>query len=141
MSFKPGNLLYVQNYQFTNGTTKPKYFLVISKFEGTLIIASLPTSQDYIPSHIQKVHGCLDYPDYSFNCYHFGANTKICSNGFFFPLNTYLYGEWVDTFEQEKINEIPNAVVKGSLNEQELQSIIKCFKNSEKVKNKIKKRL
>tara|TARA_R100000005_G_scaffold96305_1_gene82210 strand:- start:1313 stop:1738 length:426 start_codon:yes stop_codon:yes gene_type:complete len=141
MSFEPGNLLYVPNYQFPNGTSKPKYFLVISEFDGTLIIANLPTSQDYIPAHIDKVHGCMDYPDHSFNCYHFKANTIICSNGFFFTLNTYMYGEWVDTFELEKVNKIPDAIVKGSLNEHELLAIIECFKNSEKVKNKIKKRL
>ena len=59
--FKEGNILYFDPFYFDNGNTpKPKYFLVLKEVGGQLVLASLPTSHDHIPSNKEKVHGCID---------------------------------------------------------------------------------
>ena len=68
--FKEGNILYFNPFYFDNGNTpKPKYFLVLKEFDGQLVLASLPTSHDHIPSNMEKVHGCIDDSTINFNCY------------------------------------------------------------------------
>ena len=50
--FKEGNILYFNPFYFENGNTpKPKYFLVLKEVDGQLLLASLPTSHDHIPSN------------------------------------------------------------------------------------------
>lgn len=61
--FKEGNILYFEPFYFENGNTpKPKYFLVLKEVDNQLILASLPTSHDHIPSNMSKVHGNGIFP-------------------------------------------------------------------------------
>ena len=76
--FKEGNILYFEPFYFENGNTpKPKYFLVLKEVDNQLILASLPTSHDHIPSNMSKVHGCIDDSTINFNCYYFKAGKDI----------------------------------------------------------------
>ena len=59
--FEEGNILYFNPFYFENGNTpKPKYFLVLRNIDGDLVLASLPTSHDHVPSSKAKGHGCID---------------------------------------------------------------------------------
>ena len=74
--FKEGNILYFEPFYFENGNTpKPKYFLVLKEVDNQLILASLPTSHDHIPSNMSKVHGCIDDSTINFNCYYFNNSS------------------------------------------------------------------
>lgn len=60
--FEEGNLLLFRPFIFKNGATpKDKFFLVLGKdIQGGLLLASLPTSKDHVPSDVEVKHGCLD---------------------------------------------------------------------------------
>ena len=62
--FEEGNLLLFRPFIFKNGATpKDKFFLVLGKdIQGGLLLASLPTSKDHVPSDVEVKHGCLDMP-------------------------------------------------------------------------------
>ncbi|MCQ2960546.1 MAG: hypothetical protein MJ198_10240 [Bacteroidales bacterium] len=65
----------------------------------------------------------------------------VCSNGFSFPVETYLYGfrlQLLDlyTFIVQECNNETQIEVKGKLLEQEYDAIIYCLKNSPSVKRK-----
>lgn len=79
--FEEGNILYFKPFYFENGDTpKPKYFLVLRNMEEELVLASLPTSHDHIPSNMQKRHGCIDDSTINFNCYYFKEGKNIAFN-------------------------------------------------------------
>ena len=79
--FKEGNILYFNPFYFENGNTpKPKYFLVLKEVDGQLLLASLPTSHDHIPSNKERVHGCIDDSAINFNCYFFQAGRIVAYN-------------------------------------------------------------
>lgn len=47
--YQKGNIIYFTPFYFKNGNTpKPKYFVVLSVSESETILASLPSSRDYI---------------------------------------------------------------------------------------------
>jgi hypothetical protein len=52
--FEEGNLLLFRPFIFKNGATpKDKFFLVLGKdIQGGLLLASLPTSKDHVPSDV-----------------------------------------------------------------------------------------
>ena len=62
--FEEGSLLLFRPFIFKNGVTpKDKIFLVLGKdIQGGLLLASLPTSKDHVPSDVEVKHGCLDMP-------------------------------------------------------------------------------
>lgn len=43
------NILYFTPFHFENGTSKTKFFLVLKSISGNSILATLPTSKDFIP--------------------------------------------------------------------------------------------
>ena len=48
-----GTLLYFNPFEFKNGATpKAKYFIVLANSDEGFMVASLPTSKDFIPSDI-----------------------------------------------------------------------------------------
>lgn len=137
----PGNLLYIPNFTFKNGTSKDKYFLIVACTDQSIVVASLPSSQNHVPSQLTIEHGCIDNPTGSFNCYHFEANRTICQDGFSFPKPTFIYSEWVDMYTNADLSKIISYEMKGKLTKRELASVIECFKNSKKTIRKIKKLL
>jgi len=51
--FEEGKLLRFEPFIFKNGAApKPKYLLVLKIMDHQLLLASLPTSKDHIPSDI-----------------------------------------------------------------------------------------
>ena len=145
--FSEGNILYIQPFVFKNGNkSKPKYFIILKDCGNELLVASLPTSQDHVPSFIEKNHGCLSNDNYSFNCYYFDSAINITENGFCFPISTYIYGEQVDTYELKYlidfISEKPASVeIKGKLDSKTHLDIIECITNSAVTRRKIKRLL
>ena len=56
--FEEGNLLLFHPFVFKNGAaSKDKFFLVLENMDGELLLASLPTSKDHVPSDIELKHG------------------------------------------------------------------------------------
>lgn len=150
--FEEGNILYFNPFYFENGNTpKPKYFLVLRNIEGNLMLASLPTSHDYISGNKVKVHGCIDDDTIIFNCYYFQKGKNIAYNeqencDFCFPRDTYMYGYRIAFFDLGKFNEqiaTTKTVLtyKGKLYEGELLGIKECLRNSSSVKRKFRKLL
>lgn len=53
--FEEGNLLLFHPFLFKNGApSKDKFFLVLEKTDDDLLLASLPTSKDHVPSDVEK---------------------------------------------------------------------------------------
>ena len=144
--FTPGKLLYFDPFYFKDGGNKPKYFLVIKIVGENVILASLPSSQVHLPATQEILHGCLEIPDSGINCYIFIANRPITKCGWCFQLNTFLYGFWLDEYNIDVLStnysiEGVDFEVVGELKDEELQSVIECFRNSSSVKRKYKRML
>lgn len=144
--YTEGKLIFFDPFYFKNGDSKPKYFLVIKVINDQVILASLPSSKVHLPSYQVINHGCLDIPDARINCYIFEAKCPVTKCGWCFPLNTFLYGLWLDDFSVETLTanhsiEGVDYEVIGELTEQELRNIVECFRNSSSVKRKYKQLL
>ena len=143
--FQEGSILYFDPFIFPDGgTPKPKYFLVLKVLDDVCLLASLPTSKDFVPSTIEKIHGCIERPDISFNCYYFDPNVVICNNGFSFPIETYVYGYRLQTFNLNSLllQEITDETVIdecGILAKDEYAAIIRCLSHSPAVKRAYRK--
>lgn len=147
--FEEGNILYFNPFYFENGNMpKPKYFLVLKALEDEVVLASLPTSHDHIPSYMDKVHGCIDDDAINFNCYYFQGGINVAYNDnlqhdFAFPRDTYVYGYRINLFDLNKfrlqISDGLNAVtIVGKLYRQEMLDIKDCLKKSTSVKKKFR---
>ena len=150
--FKEGNILYFDPFFFDNGNTpKPKYFLVLKEVGGQLVLASLPTSHDHIPSNKEKVHGCIDDSTINFNCYYFQAGKVVAYNEideteFFFPRDTYVYGYRISFFDLVKFEVLINrgqshVTYKGRMADDEYKQLKDCLKKSSSVKRAFRRLL
>lgn len=143
--FEPGNLLYFNPFVFPDGgNPKPKFFVVLGEVDESVLLASLPTSKDHIPSDVEVTSGCLEIPERMVNAYVFMANEVITDNGFFFEKNTFIYGQNINTYntvaflEQQFSGEI-TLEAKGTLKAAIFSSLKNCLKNSDAVRKKFKK--
>jgi len=142
-----GNILYVYDFQFKNGNPdRNKYFIILNIVDDDLFVASLPTKHDHVPQQIEKNHGCLNDDSLRFNCYYFPKDHVITEDtGFGFPLNTYVYGEEVDSYSVEKFHDTYTEFVDyelvGKMKEDEFQGLIDCLKRSGQTKRRIKRLL
>lgn len=139
--FKEGHVLYFNPFHFNDATggQKPKYYIVLKKMDDEIVLATLPTSKDFIPTAIEKVHGCLDYPDINFNCYYYPADYAVCTNGFGFPRETYVYGYRLQTHNTSDFASLvtggeTSISMMGCLNQEEYKAIVDCMKQSPAVK-------
>jgi hypothetical protein len=143
--FQQGAILYFDPFIFPDGgKPKPKYFLVLKVLDNVCLLASLPTSKDFVPSTVEKVHGCIERLDINFNCYYFDPNVVICDNGFAFPVETYVYGYRLQTFKLDTLllQEITDETIIeecGILTEDEYAAVIRCLSNSPAVKRAYRK--
>lgn len=142
----PGRIIYFDPFYFRDGSSKPKYFLVLQVINGNAILASLPSSKIHLPAAQPIIHGCLEKPESGINCYIFEANRPITNEGWAFPLHTFLYGLWLDDFEITQLETsycIPGVdyEIVGTLLREELLAVIDCFRNSTSVKRKYKRLL
>jgi hypothetical protein len=146
--FKEGTIIYFNTFYFNNPDTppKPKYFIVLKQVNNTTILASLPSSQKHLPNSLQSTYGCLELPDSGIGCFAFKSGIPVTTNGFAFPLDSYLYGQHVDEYYIDNITELyPFEGIQyeiiGDLLSDILQEIINCLKNSAAVKKRFKRYL
>lgn len=145
--FEPGNLLYFNPFIFPDGgDPKPKFFVVLGEVDETVLLASLPTSKDHIPSDVEVTSGCLDIPERMVNAFTFLANEVVTDNGFFFEKNTFIYGQNIKTYntiafsEQEKAGET-EIELKGKLKADLFTALKDCLRNSDAVRKRFKQYL
>jgi len=145
--FEQGNLLYFNPFIFPDGgDPKPKFFIVLGEIDETILLASLPTSKDHIPSDIEVKSGCLEIPERMVNAYTFMANEEVTDSGFFFEKNTFIYGQNIKTYNTVAFVEqiFSGATVveeKGKLKDELFNSLKDCLKNSDAVRKRYKKYL
>ncbi len=145
--FEPGNLLYFDPFIFPDGgEPKPKFFVVLGEIDESIILASLPTSKDHIPSDVPVNSGCLEIAERMVNAFIFQANEVITDNGFFFDKNTFVYGQTIKTFsavafKEQKLAGETVIKLKGKLKDEVFTALKDCLKNSDAVRKKFKKYL
>jgi hypothetical protein len=144
--FLPGQIIYFNSFQFKNGNTpKTKFFIILANIDNKIIIASLPTRTNTVPSFVTINHGCINIDERCYNSYLFEKDKVIGEKGFSFDMTTFVYGDQVedyklDLLESNYIEGIDYIVIDRMI-KTEFDSIINCFKNSNSVKFKIKKQL
>ena len=143
-----GSLLYFPEFYFKNGAkAKPKYFLVLACHpSGSLLLASLPSSQDFIPAHEPFSHGCLEMAEQQVSCYRFAPHHPVLDNDWAFPKPTFLYGQQLDEFQADALSDMyreekSDFEWKGMLTAVELQAVKACFMASGVVKRRYKRML
>lgn len=147
--FEEGNLLFFRPFLFRNGAEpQDKFFLVLKKLDGDILLASLPTSKDHVPSDLEVKHGCLNIPERMFNVFVFlsGENVALKEDGTFFAFkkNTFIYGanldvypvEWFDLQERMAQTTIEKI---GTLDEAVFTELVACLSESKMVKNKYRR--
>ena len=142
--FEPGNLLYFNPFIFPDGgVPKPKFFVVLGEVDETLLLASLPTSKDHIPSDVEVQSGCLEIPERMVNAYTFMAYEEITESGFFFDKNTFIYGQNIKTYNSAAFlsQTMSGKTVieeKGKLKEGLFTALKDCLKSSDAVRKRYK---
>jgi len=145
--FSEGTIIYFTPFYFKNGnTSKNKYFIVLKLVDDKIVLGSLPTRSNKIPSFINVSHGCVNDDASSVNCYVFGSEIKICDNGFSFGLSTFCYGNEVEDYEMSILEEVycvegVDYEVVGVLLKNEFDGLIQCIKQSKSVKRRIQRLL
>lgn len=148
--FDEGNLLLFRPFHFSNGSSKPKFFLVLNKDQNEVLLATLPTSQDHVPGDLEIHAGCYEIPERNVNVYVFLKDTDIAvddaGNTFHFIKNTFIYGADLQkypaaAFREQVSNGETVIELKGKINADIYNDLKNCLKKSEAVKNKYKKLL
>lgn len=105
--FAAGQIVYFYEFYFKNGNEpKAKYFIVLANINEELIIASLPTRTNLAATLIDKPHGCINIDERCFNCYVLEQGRIVGKNGFYFPLPTYVYGDQVEDYQVDLMQDI-----------------------------------
>jgi hypothetical protein len=146
--YQPGLIFYFTPFYFKDGKTAPKnkYFIVLCNEDDNLIVASLPSSQDYVPAFAKKEHGCIDVPEGCFNCYYFLPDKVVTTNSWAFPKPTYIYANWIDSYSNSMFGHVykkegHDYEVIGRLTKDEYEAVIKCFLIATNTKRKVKRLL
>lgn len=149
--FETGNLLLFKPFLFKNGAPpKNKFMVVLGKeANGNMILASLPTSKDHVPSDIEVKGGCIELPDRQVNVFVFPAGKHIAvsqSGGatFSFDVNTFIYGSNLDsypiaTFHQQMTDKLTEVKLIGRISDIHFTALRNCLRKSRMVKNKFKR--
>ena len=147
MTVSEAEILYFEPFYFKNGNlSKNKYFVVRKCFEENSLLASLPTSKDFIPAKDMITEGCIELPEINQNCFLIPAHQQITLAGDFFPRDTFLYGYQIDDYATDFLDEIyPLEEIDfqrwGTMKPEIFKNLIECFKNSKTVKRKYKRLL
>lgn len=149
--FDEGNLLLFTPFYFSDGSSKPKFFVVLNKDENEVLLASLPTSKDHVPGDLDIHGGCYELPERNVNVYVFMKDVNVATNPntglpFAFRMNTFIYGADLRkfpaaAFEEQVYNGETVIELKGKINTDIYDDLKRCLKNSVSVKNKYKKLL
>jgi hypothetical protein len=142
--FAEARIIYFSPFYFKNGNTpKNKYFVVLRNLDDTIILASLPTRSNKVPSFVNQTHGCINLDEHCFNCYLFEPGKVICENGFSFDLHTFIYGNEVEDYEVAKLAsrygiEGVDFEIAGTLAPSEYNALMRFLTESRSIKRRIK---
>lgn len=145
--FEEGLIFYFNPFYFSDGGgSKPKYFIVLRIVNDKIVLATLPSSQDFVPSYSVIKHGCIDIPEACFNCYVFEASKPICENNWSFAKTTFVYGQQLDEYDAANLKDIypvenMDYRIVGKLTDEEFKKLSKCLSESPNVKRKYRKML
>lgn len=146
IDIKEGTLLFFKPFYFPDGgEPAPKYFLVLHNGKDSLLLVSLPTSKDHVPSDVEMTSGCIELPDRNFNAFVFTANSKVTER-FSFDRNTFIYGCSIHEYDvnalMQPVKEGKSKVeTRGELLPSIFKELILCLKSSDSVRKKYKKML
>ena len=140
--YQEGQLLKFSPFEFKSGNApKPKFYIVLKHIDNDVMMASLPTSKDHIPTDVVITDGCVDIPERQVNAFVFSPDTQI-TESFRFPLPTFVYGECVDEYEQEYLDAMGAEVEDlGQMNSTLFHQMIDCIKKAALLKRKYRKLL
>jgi hypothetical protein len=143
--FQEGTLIYFTPFYFKNGNkSKPKYFIVLNNDNEKAVLASLPTSRDYIPAKDTIKDGCVELPEINLNCFVISEETLVTKEGMHFDFPTHIYGHQLDTYGIDflnslyKIEEVDYTVC-GTIEDSLFAQLLDCLRNSKSVKRKYKR--
>jgi len=140
--YDAGNILKFTPFYFKNGhPAKTKYFVVLKNLENQTILASLPTSKDFIPEDIVIEKGCVDFPEINVNCFVISSKESITDCNKHFPRTTFIYGYQIDLYDWNYLNnhykiEGVDFEFFGKMKQEIFEDLIHCLKNSSSVKYK-----
>ena len=140
--YKEGQLLKFSPFVFKNGNApKPKYFVVLKHIDDEVMMASLPTSKDHIPSDAVVSDGCVDIPERQVNAFVFSPSTQVTET-FHFSVPTFVYGEGVDEYDQQYLDKM-NAEMEdlGNMESTLFLQLKDCIKKAALLKRKYRKLL
>lgn len=141
------NIIYFEPFFFKNGNkSKNKYFVVLKNDQRDTVLASLPTSKDFIPNQFLIKDGCIEEPLININCYCFSDKTIITECGKNFERPTFIYGYQIDIYSEKILLDLyridgTDYTVWGKMKEEVFDKLKSCLKNSKSVKRKYKKLL
>lgn len=145
--FTSGNILYFDPFYFKNGNpAKAKYFIVLAVTPTNTVLATLPSSKDFVPGSRAVEHGCIEIEAANFNCYVFPAGQPVAINGWAFPRHTFVYGQQLDEYEladlqsRYPVSGLDYEIV-GQLTPDEFERLRACLAASAAVKRKFKRML
>lgn len=145
--FTEGDILYFDPFYFKNGNpAKAKYFIVLAVTSTNTVLATLPSSKDFVPAGQAIEPGCIEIQIANFNCYVFSAGQPVATNGWAFPRNTFVYGQQLDEYSlYDLLSRYPVAgldyEIKGRLTTDEFNRLRACLATSASVKRKFKRML
>jgi hypothetical protein len=140
--YKEDQLLKFSPFVFKNGNApKPKYFVVLKHIDDEVMMASLPTSKDHIPSDAVVSDGCVDIPERQVNAFVFSPSTQVTET-FHFSVPTFVYGEGVDEYDQQYLDKM-NAEIEdlGNMESTLFLQLKDCIKKAALLKRKYRKLL
>lgn len=138
--YSEGQLFCFTPFVFKNGTLpKKKYFIVLGHIGDNMLLASLPTSKDHIPSDVVHVSGCINIPERAVNAFVFFPHDSV-TDSFSFSRPTFVYGEQVDEYAQKYLDEMGTTVDNlGIIHEELFLQLKACLKQSVLLKRKYRK--
>jgi hypothetical protein len=145
--FQEATIVYFDPFYFKNGNVaKPKYFIVLKRFNEQQLLASLPTRKDAIPNAHATEAGCIDLPEINLNCFVISPLQPATECGKYFDFATHVYGHQLDDYSIARLSEIyPNEgtdyIVWGQLKKSIYTDLLACLRNSRSVKNKYRRLL
>lgn len=138
--YQEGQLLKISPFEFKNGNApKPKYYVVLKHIDDEVMMASLPTSKDHIPSDAVVSDGCVDIPERQVNAFVFSPTTQVTEK-FRFSLPTFVYGEGVDEYEQQYLDAMDAEIEDlGNMEPTLFQQLKDCIKKAVLLKRKYRR--
>lgn len=144
---KEGTILLFTPFKFLDGSApKDKFFIVLKSNAQNNILASLPTSKDYIPANFDKDNGCIETPTARINCFVFGTDKVITTCGKYFKKKTFVHGTLLNEYPKEYLiktypKQGKDFKIFGEMKKDLFNDLKKCLKNSDSVKRKFIKQL